>query len=122
LLDDYNCALCNTNHEETSLHLFFECPFSKECWDSIPIHWDLSLPPLDMVIVARTDFGSSIFREIFITACWVIWKTRNVVIFDNAQASVDFWKIQFREELGLVCIKTKLDKHLTLSLWRDNFL
>jgi hypothetical protein len=43
-----------------------------------------------MVIVARTEFDSSIFREIFVTACWVIWKTRNAVIFNNAQANVDF--------------------------------
>lgn len=84
ILDDYNCTLCTTNQEETCFHLFFECPFSKECWDSIPINWNLNLSPLDMVIVARINFGSSIFREIFITACWVLWRTRNVVIFDNA--------------------------------------
>ena len=51
-LDDYSCVLCNTNLEETYLHLFFECPFSQECWDNIPINWNLNLPPLDMVIIA----------------------------------------------------------------------
>jgi hypothetical protein len=61
-LDDYTCALCSTNLEETSLHHFFQCPLSKDCWDSIAIHWELSLPPLDMIITARSDFGSSIFR------------------------------------------------------------
>jgi hypothetical protein len=39
-----------------------------------------TLQPLDMVIEARTAFGSSIFREIFIAACWIIWTTRNGVI------------------------------------------
>jgi hypothetical protein len=64
-LDDYNCAICNSNVEETCMHLFFECPFSLSCWNHIGIHWDFSLPPLDMLIEARTNFGSPIFRERF---------------------------------------------------------
>jgi hypothetical protein len=80
-LDDYSCVLCNTGHEETSFHLFFECPFSRACWNTIPINCNLNLPHLHMVIEARTNFGSNIFREIHIAACWVIWITRNEVIF-----------------------------------------
>ena len=121
-LDDYTCALCNTSLEETSHHLFFQCPFSKECWDSIDIHWELSLPPLDMLITARRDFGSSIFREILITACWVLWKTRNAAIFDNVQPQLATWKIQLKEEIGLVCTKAKEEKSLLLRLWRDNLM
>ena len=121
-LDDYTCALCNTSLEETSHHLFFQCPFSKECWDSIDIHWELSLPPLDMLITARRDFGISIFREILITACWVLWKTRNAAIFDNVQPQLATWKIQLKEEIGLVCTKAKEEKSLLLRLWRDNLM
>jgi hypothetical protein len=29
---------------------------------------------IDMIIQARADFGRSIFREIIITACWIIIK------------------------------------------------
>lgn len=72
-LEDYNCVLCNTDCEETSFHLFFECPFSTACWNTIPINWNTSMQPLDMVIDARTAFGSPTFREIFITTCWTIW-------------------------------------------------
>ena len=87
-LDDYTCVLCNSEHEETCFHLFFECPFSHACWNTIPISWNLNLQPLDMVIEARESFGNSIFREIFITACWIIWLTRNSIIFDNGQVSI----------------------------------
>jgi hypothetical protein len=66
-LEDYSCVLCNTGHEETLLHLLFECPFSTSCWQSISVHWNLNLQPLDMVIIAREQFGSNIFREIIIT-------------------------------------------------------
>ena len=52
-LEDYSCVLCTTGHEETLFHLFFECPFSISCWNTIPISWNMNLQPLDMVIAAR---------------------------------------------------------------------
>lgn len=82
-LSSYTCAICTTNTEGTLMHLFFECPFSQACWNSIGINWNLALPPLDMIIDSRLTFGSPIFREIIITACWCIWTARNGVIFDN---------------------------------------
>lgn len=119
-LEDYSCVLCNSGMEETLLHLFFECPFSTTCWQSISIHWGLNLQPLDMVITARKQFGSNIFREILITACWTIWLVRNGIIFDNQQPSISNWKRRFKEELGLVCTKAKPARQQALNLWRDN--
>ena len=66
-LDDYTCVLCINGSEETSFHLFFECPFSVDCWSSITIHWNLNLQPLDMLLQARADFGSHIFSELFVS-------------------------------------------------------
>jgi hypothetical protein len=37
-LEDYNCAICNRGTEETSFHLFFECPFRSSCWNYLGIH------------------------------------------------------------------------------------
>jgi len=95
--------LTSIGSEETSFRLFFECPFSIGCWNILSIHWNLNLQPLDMIIQARTVFGSHI--EIFITACWTIWNARNGVIFDNRASTLASWKLAFKEELGLVCIK-----------------
>jgi len=104
-LDDYSCVLCNTGCEETSFHLFFECNFSQACWGSIPISWNLNLPPLDMMVNAREKFGSQIFKEIVIIACWTIWTLRNSIIFDNGQCSIPTWRRKFKDEMDLVCIK-----------------
>jgi hypothetical protein len=49
-LDKYSCVLCNSGPEETSFHLFFECPFSLACWNSNNVHWDFTLQPLDMIV------------------------------------------------------------------------
>lgn len=121
-LEDYSCVLCSSGLEETCFHLFFECPFSQDCWHSINIHWDLSLPPLDMIIQARSDFGSPTFREIFITACWIIWKSRNGVIFDNKAATLLNWRADLKMEIGLVCIKAKRSIANPLLVWRDSCL
>ena len=120
-LDDYTCVLCNTGHEETCFHLFFECPFSQSCWNTIPINWNLNSQPLDMVIEAREAFGSIIFREIFITACWIVWLTRNSVIFDNGQINLITWNTRFKEELGYVCAKAKASGQSLLNSWRDSY-
>ena len=71
-----------------------------------------------MVIEARDVFGNHIFKEIIITACWIIWTTRNRVIFDNACFSLNIWKEDFKKELGLVCIKTMKNVKTALTLWR----
>ena len=113
---------CNSNTEETCFHLFFCCPFSIACWSSINIFWDTNLQPLDIVVSqARNTFGSAIFRELVITACWVIWTTRNGVIFDAKSFNLNSWRAAFKEELGLVCIKAMQDMKVQLELWRENF-
>ena len=45
--DDAICVMCDSGEEETSDHLFFGCEFAKECWATIHIDWDVSLPLLD---------------------------------------------------------------------------
>lgn len=37
VLQDYNCVLCNAAIQETSVHLFLECPFASQCWSLINV-------------------------------------------------------------------------------------
>jgi hypothetical protein len=70
-----------------------------------------------MIIQARTDFGSHIFRDIFISACWVIWKARNGIIFDNQAVTLLDWRAALKEELGHVCIKARKSISDPLFIW-----
>ncbi|RCV07305.1 hypothetical protein SETIT_1G233200v2 [Setaria italica] len=86
-------ALCSASVEETSNHLFFTCSFSQWCWRLLYVlRWNLNLMCLDRIVESRRDFGSRIFREILILACWAIWKHRNEVIFDGVAISLQRWK------------------------------
>jgi hypothetical protein len=121
VLQSYNCVLCDSGAEETLFHLFFDCSFSRDCWNALHIFWDDSLDRLDMIIEARRLFGHNIFREIVITACWIIWKTRNGIIFYHGDRNFNRWKCHFKDELGLVCINAKPDIKTPLSTWLQQF-
>ena len=121
-LEDYSCVLWYNGSEETCFHLFFECPFSSDCWNSINIHWNFNLQPLDMIIQARLNFNSHFFWEFFITACWVLWKARNGIIFDNQTATLLEWSASLKEELDQICIKTNKSISDPLFVWKENHL
>jgi hypothetical protein len=78
-----NCVLCATGVRETTLHLFFQCPFSSECWAQFGVVWDLSLSFGEMLFAAKNSYMSSHFVEKVLYAAWNIWKQRNGFIFDK---------------------------------------
>lgn len=71
------CVLCQSSADETILHLFFTCRFSKLCWQRLGIQWSNSLDTVDLLTHARRNFGNDFFMEIFIIVAWHIWKQRN---------------------------------------------
>lgn len=117
--NDYSCVLYNIGCEETSFHLFFEYSFSQSCWNTIPIQWDLSLPPPRHDDWSQDKFGNLIFKEIVITSCWVIWTTRNGIIFNNGSCNLNASKAHAKEKLGWVCIKAKPSRKGSLDWWRE---
>jgi hypothetical protein len=38
----YNCLICSSPPEETIEHMLFLCPFSRQCWVKLQIHWPVS--------------------------------------------------------------------------------
>ncbi|RCV19087.1 hypothetical protein SETIT_3G356100v2 [Setaria italica] len=120
VLDDYTCVLCTSGHEETLYHLFFTCLFSICCWNWLGVSWDLSLSTVDLIIDAHQKFGSKIFMEISMVACWCIWLHRNGIIFDGAALSLDRWKMGFKEELSLIMHRAKPSLKQELNIWLCN--
>jgi hypothetical protein len=48
------------------------------------------------LITARRIFGSSIFREVSMLACWCIWLHRNSIVFYRGDLSFARWKRHLR--------------------------
>ncbi|XP_062202856.1 WD repeat-containing protein GTS1-like isoform X2 [Phragmites australis] len=118
--NNYSCVLCDLQTEETDFHLFFACPFSKRCWESIFLHWDHNLPFFDMVRQAKLDFSQLFFMEAFIIAVWQIWKQRNGFIFQNQRPGLSSWKIGFLEESHLQSHRFKDSIRVLLWDWRSS--
>jgi hypothetical protein len=78
---------------------------------------------LDIEALRLEQILQMIFREIVITACWIIWKMRNSIIFDIASCNLSVWKSNFKEELGLVCTKAKPSRgNLSEIVTRESFM
>ena len=65
-LPSYSCILCSENVEETSLHLFFDCSFSRECWDSILIGKRRGISVLDECCLTKEVLPKNIATDILI--------------------------------------------------------
>jgi hypothetical protein len=76
---NYNCVLCRENLEETALHLFFTCPFSRACWEKIGVLWNFNLPFYNIMKDARQN-SNNFFMETFIIAAWGIW-SKEITLF-----------------------------------------
>uniref|UniRef100_A0A0A9BWZ5 Reverse transcriptase zinc-binding domain-containing protein n=1 Tax=Arundo donax TaxID=35708 RepID=A0A0A9BWZ5_ARUDO len=113
--DDYSCVLCNLNLEETTYHLFFECPFSTRCWNFVGIQWDHAAAFFDTIQIAKTACQHQFFMGILIITAWEIWKQRNAQIFRGTTASFQSWKQCFIHTV-------QLHVHRCKPALRDSFL
>jgi hypothetical protein len=68
--DSDACVLCNTREVETIEHLFFDCPFAKDCWTAIHVDWDASFPLQDRFNQARLSSNLPFFTEATLIAAW----------------------------------------------------
>lgn len=100
--DDYGCILCATSPEETLVHLFFHCPFSKDCWRTLGVVWPNDNCTLRLVHSGREVWGQPMFMEMFVVAAWGIWKERNDKLFRGVTPSHGSWLTRFKRDFALL--------------------
>ena len=65
-LESYNCVLCSEQAEETIEHLFIDCPFAMDAWQSINLTVFAGTQPLQNLELLKTQINQSFFMEIII--------------------------------------------------------
>lgn len=116
-LASFDCVFCVNSTEETAQHLFLQCPFAGQCWDSIQIEAPMNTNFPEAVSQIKDQIQSSFFMETIILMSWSIWKTRNNQIFEGIPPSIGSAKLLFRKELLLLTHRVK-DQHLqVLEAW-----
>jgi hypothetical protein len=91
------CRLFEDGLLETRDRLFWNCKFSKQCWQSINIALEDNLDLPQLIATARSNFNRPFFFEVFATASW---KQMNALIFDNATPTVRAWFFSFKRDLS----------------------
>jgi hypothetical protein len=80
-LESYDCELCLLIKEEKLRHLFFKCPFARNCWSQIGINPPTWLKPDRTTRNIKRALRVPFPIDIIILMCWGIWHERNAWIF-----------------------------------------
>jgi hypothetical protein len=118
--DNYNCVLCDLNNEESMYHLFFQCPFSTECWN-LDIHWNHDIYFFDTIKEAKKNCQHDFFMEVFTIAAWEIWKQRNDKIFRGINPSLQSWKANFCSTVKLNMYRLSQENRIRVQDWINSF-
>ena len=94
MLNSFSCKFC-TEETETCNHLFLECSFAQAIWLQSPILNGYKVPSnikfIDAMDAAIKKLTAPVFETLCI-ACWMIWKCRNKLVFDNiAPSHKELW-------------------------------
>jgi hypothetical protein len=120
--DDEHCVLCTTGIDEDLDHLFFDCPFSKRCWEKIGMQWNTGLSLYLRIAHARQQQQNiPFFMEVVTIAAWEIWKIRNDRVFNNGQVHVNIWFANFKNKCLLQSLRFKDDLRSAFCFWLDAY-
>jgi hypothetical protein len=119
--DDAHCVLHVEGMDEDLDHLFFECDFSKRCWEKIGIQWNNNLSLYPRVAHARQQQNTPFFMEAVVIASWEIWKLRNDRVFNDGPVHVDIWFRNFKNQCLLQSLCFKDDLRSAFCFWLDAF-
>ena len=113
------CVLCDTNSLETRGHLFFDCPFAKQCWTYVGIQWPSHMDLLRDISWQKSNFTGPCFTEILACVTWNIWKARNDKKFQLTDPTFGGWKVKFLSDISIHQHRLKkADGHRLLSWTR----
>jgi hypothetical protein len=106
-MDSYVCELCIYQKVEKLRHLFFRCPFAKNCWNAIGVqvpHW---FRPDRATKRIKRSLDKPFAMEIIILMCWCIWSSRNAWLFSNEASEVQRCIVLFKSEFAMVIHRSK---------------
>ncbi|KAF8641890.1 hypothetical protein HU200_067598 [Digitaria exilis] len=75
-----------------------------------------------MMLQARVNFGSVIFREVIILAMWSIWTHCNSIIFDGGSLAFAWWRKSFFEGMMAITLRVNLQLKDKIVVWLSSLL
>ena len=97
-LESYNCQLCCLAVEESSDHLFLDCPFARQCWGIIGLDIPDNSSFPSVVSILKDQLNSEFFMVAVILLSCTIWTARNKLMFEGLQWSSQDCRIFLNKE------------------------
>jgi hypothetical protein len=82
-LDSFDCELCLLFKEEKPGHLFFKCPFVKNCWNRIGVTPPTWLKPDRAARHIKSSLKVPFAMDFIILMFWSIWTQINAWLFNH---------------------------------------
>jgi predicted nucleic acid-binding Zn ribbon protein len=114
-LYSYVCELCIHQFEEKLRHLFFKCPFAKNCWQAIRVTIPGWLRSDRATRRIQISLNMPFAMEVIILTCWSIWCERNGWLFQNRDPGIQNCFSVLKRELVMVSIGLNGAGHLIFS-------
>jgi len=121
-LDDFGCAICQSGMEETVEHLFLKCSFAFQCWHKLGPNCNLNIEPFQLLETFKTILQVPFFMEIIVLMCWSIWRSRNALVFEPEEQSVNIVLQSFSSHFSSVIIGGKSRHVQAMKAWLDSFV
>ncbi|KAJ0853894.1 putative reverse transcriptase zinc-binding domain-containing protein [Helianthus annuus] len=95
-LPSASCVLCNLV-EESADHLLVTCQYAQQVWVAISLWFKMPLPRYLLSVVELLEFAQQqqladnkkkVIYTIIASVCWLLWRTRNDLIFNNKYKQV----------------------------------
>jgi hypothetical protein len=100
ILEDDTCPICDAD-PETATHLLLTCPFSLQLWNKFGIDVS-SLQACTIWNIDRPGHIDALHFETLVhLICWMLWKHRNGVVFNNLPPSASRLAATFRDAAHL---------------------
>lgn len=116
-LQSFNCEICLSHREETLLHLFWECPFAKDCWGLFNLETVEQGSTTANILALKNQLNSQFFMVMIILLCWTIWKSRNNLIFNNIDVNLQNCKAILVKEIRLIALRVKQSQGANFEQW-----
>jgi hypothetical protein len=121
-MESYSCELCLLQKEERLRHLFFRCPFAKNCWLLIGVKVPTWLRPHRAVRLIKRQLRVPFVMELITIMYWSIWTERNAWLFKNEAPTITSCKETFKKELSMVVLRSRKRYTSALKQWLQSFV
>nr|TKW41484.1 hypothetical protein SEVIR_1G319400v2 [Setaria viridis] len=119
IIADPACELCG--QPEDCDHLILRCRFAAQVWAALPADTTGASVRCLWNIPRPTTVPSRHYSSFILLVCWLLWKSRNELVFQNITPSIGRFWLACRDEARLWSHRLKTEDRQIADAWCSLF-